>query len=144
MKRLLLFLVLFGITTTVLAQTNGAGVLLVPITTNPSPTASQTVHANFNLSSAWLTAVIPLVIAFAKKLVPKLPPSWLPIIAPILGAAGDALSSYLTHTTPNPALGALFGSAGVGVREVLNQIKTPTPVVLSPKTAAPPAAIKTP
>ncbi len=64
---------------------------------------------------------VPIVIAVAKIFVPSIPKVWLPIAAPILGAAADFL---VTGTFgQGTILGALAGSAGVGLREICDQIK---------------------
>lgn len=86
-------------------------------------TQDSAVHSNFSIGAAWLVIVVPLVITALKMLVPKIPSSWLPVIAPLLGTLGDGLTSYFTGNAPNPALGALYGAAGVGIREVIDQIK---------------------
>lgn len=99
-------------------------------------THNSAVHDNFDISSSWLTVIIPLLLALTKTILPKLPPSWLPIIAPILGALGDAIASLVSGNTMNPALGAILGSAGVGLREIIDQIKNPSPIPVKP--TAPP------
>jgi hypothetical protein len=109
-------------------------------TLKPNATADSAVHSNFTISSAWLVIVVPLVIAALKLAVPKIPSSWLPIIAPLLGVLGDGLTSYFSGNPVNPTLGALYGAAGVGIREVIDQVKAdavakaaaPTPAPLPP------------
>lgn len=65
----------------------------------------------------------PLVIALVvRRLFPKIPTGWYPIIAPMLGVASDAINAGLTSVHGNPALGAGLGLLGVGVRELLTQI----------------------
>lgn len=68
------------------------------------------------------TVVVPLLLAAAKKLIPKLPKASLPVAAPLLGALVDVGTHYATGTS-NPLLGALAGSAGVGLRELVDQLK---------------------
>lgn len=97
-------------------------------------TPNSATHSNFGVSTAWLAFLIPVLLAFAKGLLPNLPPKYLPLIAIVLGAASDALASYLSGNTPNPALGAVLGSAGVGIRELVDQLRnvsTPTVPVTS-------------
>lgn len=67
--------------------------------------------------------VVPIVVAVGKFLLPAVPKWILPILAPALGALIDWLNSLVTGTPPNPVTGALLGSAGVGVRELLDQVK---------------------
>jgi hypothetical protein len=72
---------------------------------------------------ALIPVIVPLIIALGKWAVPKVPAWILPILAPALGALVDFLSSWATGSTASPALGAILGSAGVGVRELLDQVK---------------------
>ena len=76
---------------------------------------------------SWLTtilpAVIPVLIALVKFLVPVIPKWCLPVLAPILGAAVELLGYYAGLTAGDPAKGAIFGGLGVVVREVYDQIK---------------------
>jgi hypothetical protein len=74
--------------------------------------------------SWWLIvipAAVPLVIAVVKVLVPKVPKTWLPILAPVLGA----LAEFLVTGTfdQGTLLGAIAGSAGVGLREIVDQLR---------------------
>lgn len=89
--------------------------------------AAATVPAPaFELGSLWQALIpvgVPLFIALAKMLIPMLPGWLLPIIAPILGGLADAGLAYVSGGTANPVLGAILGSAGVGVREIVDQIK---------------------
>ena len=67
--------------------------------------------------------LVPLVLAGAKKAIASLP-SWLiPILAPILGAVLDVLNAQLTGFSGGGMLGAILGAAGVGLREIIDQIK---------------------
>lgn len=70
-----------------------------------------------------VTVIVPLVIYFAKVIVPKIPKWLIPILAPILGGVAEAVLAYASGGTPNPALGAVLGAAGTGLREVVDQIK---------------------
>jgi hypothetical protein len=79
----------------------------------------------------WAQLLIPLLtpilIAGAKLLAPKIPSTLLPIIAPILGAGLDILLHYAGMGTGGPILGAILGSAGVGVREIVDQLRKRLP-----------------
>lgn len=66
---------------------------------------------------------VPVLIAVAKYFLPRVPLWLLPILAPVLGALIDFLTALATGNAANPLIGALFGSAGVGVRELLDQVK---------------------
>jgi MFS superfamily sulfate permease-like transporter len=80
-----------------------------------------------------ISVVVPIVIAVAKMFVPKLPGWSLPLIAPILGALADYL---ITGTSgQGTIMGALAGSAGVGLREIASQVQKMNPV--PPKTIPP-------
>lgn len=71
----------------------------------------------------WLTPlVVPLVIIAVKRFGPRLP-SWVPpVLAPLLGIAIDQINAMMSTHTPNPLIAALLGLAGVGVRELKDQI----------------------
>jgi hypothetical protein len=75
---------------------------------------------------AYLPALIPILvpalIALLKSWVPKIPRSWLPILAPVLGALIDAATAYLAGKEVNPVLAMALGSAGVGFREIYDQV----------------------
>ena len=66
--------------------------------------------------------VVPLVIAGLKKVMPVLPKLLWPLLAPLLGVLADWV---LFKSGQIPAsswmLGAMLGSAGVGLREVAKQ-----------------------
>jgi hypothetical protein len=71
-----------------------------------------------------IPVLVPILIAALKLLAPKIPKALLPIIAPILGGLADAVLAWVAGGTPNPVLGAALGSAGVGLREIVNQWRT--------------------
>ncbi len=71
---------------------------------------------------ALIPVVVPMVIAGLKALAPRVPKRLLPILAPILGGMIDAGAAYLQGGAPNPVLAAALGSAGVGLREILDQM----------------------
>ncbi len=75
------------------------------------------------LWSALIPLVVPLILAALKLVIPKLPGWLLPILAPILGAAADIAMHYGGLATAGPGWGALLGSAGVGLRELQDQIR---------------------
>lgn len=69
-----------------------------------------------------LMILVPLVISQAKRLVGA--QTWLlPIIAPILGAAADVLAHYATGVGVGTIQAMILGMAGVGLREVVDQLK---------------------
>lgn len=78
-----------------------------------------------------IPALVPVLIAGLKTYIPKIPKQALPILAPILGVGIDYATSYATGTGANPILAAFLGSAGTGLREIVDQVKqtvqTPPP-----------------
>lgn len=74
-----------------------------------------------------IAAVVPVIVAAFKKLLPKVPTFLLPLLAPLLGAAGDFLLSLLAGVPATGWKGALAGLAGVGVREIVDQTKKALP-----------------
>jgi hypothetical protein len=112
-------------------------------TNAPAGSGAPTAAPVADLSAVWTAAiavVVPLLVALLKKLVPKIPKPLLPIGATVLGVISDwllAKAGALPHTSL--ALGALAGASGVGVREILDQLKTavmgPTPPPTPPPAA---------
>ncbi len=78
---------------------------------------------NTDLTVMLIPVVVPLLIAGIKKVLPKIPGWMLPVLAPLLGAAVDIASFYATGQSLGPVWGAALGSAGVGLREVVDQLK---------------------
>lgn len=73
--------------------------------------------------AALIPFAVPLVIAVIKGIVPKIPKVALPILAPIAGAGLDIALHLATGVSPGTITGALLGAAGVGIREIVDQIK---------------------
>jgi hypothetical protein len=75
----------------------------------------------------WIQALIPVlvpVLIAGLKLAVSVIPGWLlPIIAPVLGGLADAGLAYVSGGTASPMLGMILGSAGVGIREIVNQMR---------------------
>jgi hypothetical protein len=66
--------------------------------------------------------VVPVLVAVAKQL-PTALPSWtLPILAVVLGAAIDGINQVVTGQSVGVLSGAALGAAGIGVREVVDQL----------------------
>src|SRR3990172_2445514 len=76
-----------------------------------------------NLWQIAIPIVVPLVIAGLKWGLDWLPGWTLPILAPLLGGVADAVLAWVAGGVSNPLLGAALGSAGVGIREVVDQVK---------------------
>ncbi len=68
--------------------------------------------------------IVPLIIAGVKKILPSIPTWLLPVITPFLGASVDVINHFATGASTNLVLSALLGLAGVGVREVVDQLKS--------------------
>jgi len=78
----------------------------------------------------------PLIIQAVKMFVPKIPTLWLPVMAPFLGALLDVISHYSTGSNISIGTAAALGLAGVGVREVVDQIQKVSPAGPSVPTVA--------
>ncbi len=70
-----------------------------------------------------IPVVVPVAVYLLKSLVPKVPTVWLPVAAIALGAVADTAAHFATGSVANPILGAVLGAAGVGLREVVDQIR---------------------
>lgn len=93
--------------------------------TNTVPTTGGTVPGGDGVSLALIVIplIVPIVVAMAKFFIPKLPGWTLPIIAPALGALIDYLTTRATGAAASPLIAAALGSAGVGLREIVDQLK---------------------
>lgn len=84
--------------------------------------------AGFNLAYL-IPMIVPILLSIVKAVLPKIPKSALPILAPILGAGIDIGLHFAGQASAGPGFGAALGAAGVGVREALDQVlkaaKTP-------------------
>jgi hypothetical protein len=89
---------------------------------------SQTWNFRFLLPIA-----VPLVIAIGKELLPRVPAKYIPLIAPLLGAVAELLVNSSQASWGDIGMSAILGSAGVGVRELVDQLK-------KGKTSVPPVA----
>lgn len=112
--RPILALILSFISLSVLAQTNTNTIPAIPEVPGTDGTS---------LLLILIPLVVPLVVAVVKFVLPKLPVWTLPILAPALGALVDYLTTLATGTAASPVLAAVFGSAGVGLREIIDQVK---------------------
>lgn len=96
------------------------------------PDAAPATTPKTNIGLLLIPVIVPIVIAVAKMFIPKLPGWTLPILAPLLGAIADYL---MTGTFgQGTIMGAIAGSAGVGLREIADQVQkaNATPAVNSP------------
>src|SRR6266576_4651409 len=78
------------------------------------------------LAALLIPVLTPVLIAGIKRIIPHLPPYIIPILAPVIGA----LAASITGVT-DPVSGLVLGTAGVGLREVVDQgrkaINAPAP-----------------
>ena len=72
---------------------------------------------------ALIPIIVPVLITLCKTLIPKIPTVALPVLAPAFGALIDIVLHYAGASTHGPFVGALLGAAGVGVRELVDQLK---------------------
>jgi hypothetical protein len=70
----------------------------------------------------------PLVVALVKQFFPGTPGVVQPVLSTGVGAATDVLAGAMTDTDGSALVGGVLGLAGVGVREVYDQVKR-TPLV---------------
>ncbi len=68
-----------------------------------------------------IPVAVPVALALFKHFLPRLPRPWLPILAPLLGAVVEILDSGQFGS--GTALAAALGSAGVGLRELVDQLR---------------------
>ena len=68
-----------------------------------------------------LIAASPIAVALIKR---AEPPTWtLPLICAGLAVAADTLSAVVTNVSVGPTTAAALGLAGVGVREIVDQLR---------------------
>jgi hypothetical protein len=114
--RFLLFTVLLAVLclpTMLMAQVTNA----VPGVTDPATPA---------ITSPWVGLIplaVPVVLMLLKMFIPNLPSFLLPILAPLLGAGADIALHYAGVSTMGAVWGAMLGSAGVGLRELGDQLR---------------------
>ena len=143
MKRLPLFIIFLAVMVVVpvWAQTN------LPAT-NSVPPGNVVTLSGIDLSTVLLGLIpvlVPLLVALGKVFVPRLPSWLLPIAAPALGALINWLTSLATGSAASPVLALALGSAGVGLREIVDQLKqqaTSAPAA-PPSTPPPQPGVKT-
>lgn len=116
---------------TVLAQTN----------TPPATGSGSSAVPMIAVWNALVVAVVPLIVAGIKKLAPKIPSVVWPLAAVLVGVASNWLAAKAGVLPQSGwALGALCGAAGIGLREIVDQVKQATGVGNTPApTPAPPA-----
>jgi hypothetical protein len=102
-----------------LAGTNsppGTNAVVLPTTPNAVDLASS-------LVMLLISVVAPMLVRLGVQFVPKAPVWILPILAPVLVAVANWISAIAGGPSINPLLALLLGSAGVGLREVQDQVR---------------------
>lgn len=69
-----------------------------------------------------VSVLVPLVVAAVKWWKPNIPKPWLPIIAALLGPVFDQAIAYVAGIEATGWQAALLGLAGIGLRELKDQI----------------------
>lgn len=72
--------------------------------------------------------IAPLLTAAVKFISPKIPTWLLPIICTVLGTLGNYVAQVATSNQSNVWAAVGLGLAGIGVREIIDQLK-PKPAV---------------
>ena len=70
-----------------------------------------------------LIALIPVLVNFIKKAVPDSMTWLVPLIAAVLGPVADLISQKALGVGVGPVAAVALGLAGIGLREVVNQLK---------------------
>jgi len=94
-----------------------------PLYAADSTPATAAAAAPVSWPQVIIPILTPLIIAGVKLIVPRIPSMWLPILAPMLGALLDYVAHLSMGSALNPLAGVALGAAGVGLREVVDQVK---------------------
>lgn len=85
-------------------------------TPDPAATAAQAI-------TLLTPVIVPILVWAAKKVISNIPSVLLPIIATALGVAVTQVGAVIAGGHYGLIAGALLGLGGVGLREVLDQVK---------------------
>jgi hypothetical protein len=85
----------------------------------------QDILSNPELLKALIPVLAPLVIAGIRVGLPKVPAKWYPLLAALVGVGLDIVAHFAAGTTLSPLVGFALGLAGVGLREVKDQLGKP-------------------
>lgn len=67
--------------------------------------------------------IVPLVLAGVKWILPKIPTWMIPVLAPVLGGLVGIISNAALSAQGNLMVAVALGMAGVGLREIIDQLK---------------------
>lgn len=70
-----------------------------------------------------IPVVVPLLLAWEKKALDRIPAKWKPFIASAIGPILALVTSELANIKLSAEEIAMIGAAGVGVREMVDQLK---------------------
>lgn len=99
--------------------------LIAQVTNSVPELKAMAPNMAFGQFSAWqliIPIVVPTLLGLFKMLIADIPAKWLPILAPIIGIALDQLLQLLGLYSANPLIAIALGSAGVGIREIKDQL----------------------
>ena len=91
--------------------------------TGSSEASGTSVNVWPNMLPAVIPLAVPILLAVVKNLVSAIPKWLLPILAPVLGAVAEIGLNYAGAPAVGVMWGAALGSAGVGLREIVDQLK---------------------
>jgi hypothetical protein len=80
---------------------------------------------NPELLKALIPVLTPLLIVGVRAFLPKVPSKYYPLLAALVGVALDLVAHFAVGTTLSPLAGFALGLAGVGLREVKDQLGKP-------------------
>jgi hypothetical protein len=95
---------------------------LFALVTDPVAPSSQTAA---DVIAALTPIIVPILIWGVKLATDRIPKEALPILAAALGVLADYVNTLVTAGGHGIIVGALLGLAGVGVREVTDQLFGP-------------------
>jgi glycerol uptake facilitator-like aquaporin len=97
-------------------------VCTIPLVVVAQEVGGGTASPETSLWIGLIPLVVPILISGVKLIIPKLPKMWLPIIAPVLGAVAAIALHFAGAEGVSIWVGSLLGMAGVGMREIADQV----------------------
>ena len=80
-------------------------------------------EGNAQLIQAAIIVGVPALIGALKVLTTSIPKRIIPAVVILMGAALQLCAAYVTQTELSPELAVVYGSASIGLREVLDQLR---------------------